>query len=73
MKQFSTILHISYRLVKTYHLRGRCYLDKKDYEQALQDLSKAHEMDPNNKGISNEMTKAKKLKMENVKKGKKFK
>ena len=46
---------------------------RKDYEQALQDLSKAHEMEPNNKGISNEMTKAKKLKMENVKKGKKFK
>ena len=30
-------------------------------------------MEPNNKGILNEMTKAKKLKMENVKKGKKFK
>ena len=30
-------------------------------------------MEPNNKGISNEMAKAKKLKMENMKKRKQFK
>jgi len=43
---------------------------KNEYDLALNDLSKARDLEPNDKGISNEMARVKKVKMEYAKKEK---
>jgi len=56
--------------VKAYYRRGQCYLGKNEYDLALNDLSKARDLEPNDKGILNEMARVKKVKMEYAKKEK---
>jgi len=56
--------------VKAYYRRGQCYLGRNDYDIAIENLSKARELEPNDKGILNEIAKVKKTKTEYAKKEK---
>jgi len=56
--------------VKAYYRRGQCYLGKNEYGLALDDLSKARDLEPNDKGILNEIARVKKVKTEYAKKEK---
>ena len=56
--------------MKAYYRRGQCYLGKNDYDIAIENLSKARELEPNDKGILNEIARVKKTKTEYAKKEK---
>ena len=58
------VIEIQENNTKALFRRGQCYLGKRDYDLALTDLSKARHLEPNDKGILNEIAKVKKAKVD---------
>lgn len=69
-KECDKVIEIQEDNIKALFRRGQCHLGKRDYDLALIDLNKAKELEPNDKGIQNEIAKTKKAKMEYAKKEK---
>jgi len=57
------VLEIQEDNIKALFRRGQCHLGKKDYDLAMEDLNKAREFEPNDKGIMQEIAKTKKAKV----------
>ena len=69
-KECDKVLEIHETNVKALYRRGQCHLGKKDYDLALADFNKAKELEPNDRGILNEIAKVKKAKLEYAQKEK---
>lgn len=67
-KECDKVIEVDEENVKALFRRGQCHLGKRDYDWALIDLNKARQLEPNDKGILNEIAKTKKAKMEYAKK-----
>ena len=57
------VLKIQDKNIKALFRRGQCHFGNKDYDLAMADLNKANELEPNEKGILQEIAKTKKAKM----------
>jgi len=64
------VLEVQEANSKAIFRRGQALLGMKDYEAALVDLQKARELQPEDKGVLNEIARAKKMKLDMVKKEK---
>ena len=72
MKECEKVLEIDEDNTKAIFRRGQARFGKGDYDLALQDLNRARELEPNDKGVLNEITKVKKAKQVSVEKEKKL-
>jgi len=64
------VLEIQEENVKAMFRRGQCHLGKKDFDEAMADFIKARELEPNDKGILQEIAKTKKAKLDYAQKEK---
>ena len=64
------VLKIQDENVKALFRRGQCHFGNKDYDLAMADLNKANELEPNEKGILQEIAKTKKAKLDYAQKEK---
>ena len=60
IKNCADALEIEPNNVKAFYRRGQAYTKLKEYELAIDDLKKAAELDPGNRGIAKALTEAKK-------------
>jgi len=66
------VLQIQEDHIKALFRRGQCNLGKADYDLAMIDFNRARELEPNDKGILQEIAKTKKAKLEYAQKEKKM-
>jgi len=71
-KECDKVLEIQETNIKALYRRGQCHLGRRDYDLALEDFNQAKTLDPNDKGILNEIAKVKKAKADYAQKEKKM-
>ena len=69
-KECENVLEVQETNSKAIFRRGQALLGMKDFDAALQDLQKARELQPEDKGVLNEIARAKKAKLDMVQKEK---
>ena len=71
-KECDKVLEIQEENIKALYRRGQCHMGRRDYDLALEDFNQAKTLDPNDKGILNEIAKVKKAKLDYAQKEKKM-
>jgi peptidyl-prolyl isomerase D len=62
LKQCENVLEIEADNVKATFRRGQARFQRKEFDEAIKDLNRARELEPNDKGVLNELAKVKKAK-----------